>query len=127
MAAPVPPPTGNESARRAQYAETIPKSFHVFRPQYDEDKRQYRLFNQQALDGSLTRFQTMLFPDDTDPTQPPHNLPRITNVQVVNDMDWEEQDVLAYDQGYYRGTQGNFTLEECRKCILMFIGVPRVM
>ncbi|OJA13915.1 hypothetical protein AZE42_08579 [Rhizopogon vesiculosus] len=95
MAAPVPLPTGNESARGAQGeylpsgskflinsltdAEIIPKWFHAFRAQYDEDKRQHQADMEQIR--LLTGRRSMEVLPVSEPCysqmrpRPPHNLP----------------------------------------------------
>jgi len=54
--------------------------------------------NRQLNDGSGTPFAIVTFPDGSDPTAPPHNLPHLSNVDIIANL--SDAESLAYYNGY---------------------------
>ncbi|KAF5375656.1 hypothetical protein D9615_009374 [Tricholomella constricta] len=57
-----------------------------------------RLVNHQRGDGTIVPFEIVPFTNGDDPTQPPHNLPRLLSVNSVEDLNG--RDLAAYLTGY---------------------------
>ncbi|KAF5375662.1 hypothetical protein D9615_009378 [Tricholomella constricta] len=58
----------------------------------------HRLMNQRVEDGTIIPYVYLPFTNGDDPTQPPHNLPPLDNVNAIENLN--EQDLAAYLTGY---------------------------
>jgi hypothetical protein len=75
--------------------------------------------NRQLNDGSWTPFAVVTFPDGSNPTTPPHNLPHLSNSDAITNL--SDAESLAYYNGYYPSSVAP-SPAECRTQIRYTIG-----
>lgn len=57
-----------------------------------------REINRGRLEGDIVPYEVVPFPNGDDPTQPPHNLPHLVSVEVIEQL--SECQLISYLTGY---------------------------
>eukprot|EP00123_Amoebidium_parasiticum_P008808 comp19032_c0_seq4/m.21447 comp19032_c0_seq4/g.21447 ORF comp19032_c0_seq4/g.21447 comp19032_c0_seq4/m.21447 type:complete len:182 (-) comp19032_c0_seq4:457-1002(-) len=82
------------------------------------EQRMCKAFNRTCSDGMAVSFEVVRFPDGSDPTQPPHELPPLCNVEDLKKLTGPE--MKTYLEGYNAVVPKG--LEERRRALARTIG-----